>query len=61
FLDKDKVVRHVGAGAFTDGNRILNLSSDKLDGLAGQTLDILILDQYSGVSSTLRTTIASVR
>src|SRR5262245_38703471 len=61
FLDKDKVIRHIEAGAFTDGNRILNLSSDKLDGLAGQTLDILILDQLDGVSSTLRTTIASVK
>jgi len=61
FLNKDKVIRHIGAGASTDGNRILNLSSDKLDGLAGQTLDILILDQSSGVSSTLRTTIASVK
>jgi hypothetical protein len=61
FLDRDKVIRRVAAGAFTDGNRILHLSSDKLDGLAGQTLDVLILDQYSGASSTLRVTIASVR
>src|SRR5215813_149658 len=40
--------------------RFLQLSSDKLDGLAGQTLDILVLDRYNGVSSTLsRVTIAS--
>jgi hypothetical protein len=38
------------------------LSSDKLDGLSGQTLDILIMDKYNGVSSTLsRVTIASSR
>jgi hypothetical protein len=33
-----------------------------LAGLAGQTLDILILDKYNGFSSTLaRTPIASAR
>jgi hypothetical protein len=38
------------------------LSSDKLEGLSGQTLDVLILDKYNGVSSTLsRVTIASAR
>ena len=62
FLNRDKVVSYIEAGAYTDGDRTLSLSSDKLAGLAGQTLDILILDKYNGVSSTLaRTPIASAR
>jgi hypothetical protein len=62
FLNKNRVIRHIPVGAAVDGSRILHLSSDKLDGLAGQTADILILDYHSGVSSTLsRVTIASVR
>src|SRR5215510_4140919 len=62
FLNRNKVVSYIEAGAYTDGARALHLSSDKLEGLAGQTLDILILDKYSGVSSTLsRVTIASAR
>jgi hypothetical protein len=61
-LGRDKVVSYIEAGAYTNGAGTLNLSSDKLNGLAGQTLDILILDKYSGVSSTLsRVTIASAR
>ena len=60
FLNRNKVVRYIEAGAYADGDRLLQLSSDKLDGLAGQTLDILVLDRYNGVSSTLsRVTIAS--
>src|SRR5215510_5918 len=59
FLNRNKVVRYIEAGAYADGDRLLQLSSDKLDGLAGQTLDILVLDRYNGVSSTLsRVTIA---
>ncbi len=62
FLNQNKVVRHIGAGATADGPRSLYLASDKLDGLAGQTLDILLLDHQSGVSSTLsRVTIAAVK
>jgi hypothetical protein len=62
FISKNEVVRYIEAGAYTDGVGNLNLSSDKLDGLSGQTLDILILDKYNGVSSTLsRVTIASTR
>jgi hypothetical protein len=62
FLNKDKVVSYIEAGAYTDGDRTLSLSSDKLPGLAGQTLDILILDKYKGVSSTLaRAPIPSAR
>jgi hypothetical protein len=62
FLNKNKVVSYIEAGAYTNGASTLNLSSDKLNGLAGQTLDILILDKYKGVSSTLsRVTIASAR
>src|SRR5262249_18884743 len=62
FLNKSEVVRHVSAGAFVDGPYTLNVSSDKLDGLTGQTLDILVLDQLNGASSTLsRVTIASVK
>jgi hypothetical protein len=62
FLNRNEVISHIDAGAYTDGARTLSLSSDKLDGLAGQTLDILILDKYNGVSSTLaRVTIASAR
>lgn len=62
FLNRNEVISHIDAGAYTDGVRTLGLSSDKLEGLAGQTLDILILDKYSGVSSTLsRVTIASAR
>jgi hypothetical protein len=60
FLNKNEVVSHIDAGAYTDGARTLGLSSDKLEGLAGQTLDILILDKSAGVSSTLaRAPIAS--
>ncbi|HEU0183667.1 MAG TPA: hypothetical protein VFS27_00020, partial [Blastocatellia bacterium] len=62
FLNRNEVISHIDAGAYTDGVRTLSLSSDKLDGLAGQTLDILILDKYNGFSSTLaRTPIASAR
>jgi hypothetical protein len=62
FLNRNEVVRYIEAGAYTDGVGNLNLSSDKLDGLSGQTLDILIMDKYNGVSSTLsRVTIASSR
>jgi hypothetical protein len=62
FLNRNEVISHIDTGAYTDGVRTLNLSSDKLEGLAGQTLDILILDKYTGVSSTLsRVTIASAR
>src|SRR5262245_31905800 len=62
FLNRNEVVSHIDAGAYTDGVSALGLSSDKLDGLAGQTLDILILDKYNGVSSSLsRVTLASVR
>jgi hypothetical protein len=58
--DRNKVISHLEAGAYTDGARVLHLSSDKLNGLAGQTLDILVLDRNNGVSSTLsRVTIAS--
>ena|SRR2546422_11271164 len=60
--NKNEVISHIDAGAYTDGVGTLSLSSDKLEGLAGQTLDILILDKYNGVSSTLsRVTIASAR
>lgn len=62
FLNGNDVVAHIDAGAYTDGAGTLGLSSDKLEGLAGQTLDILILDKSSGVSSTLsRAPIASAR
>jgi hypothetical protein len=62
FLNRNEVVSYIEAGAYTDGVGNLNLSSDKLDGLSGQTLDILILDKYTGVSSTLsRVTIPSAR
>jgi hypothetical protein len=62
FLNRDKVVSYIEAGAYTNGASALNLSSDKLNGLAGQTLDILILDKYSGVSSALaRASIASAK
>jgi hypothetical protein len=62
FLNRNEVIAHIDAGAYTDGAGTLGLSSDKLEGLAGQTLDILILDKYSGVSSTLsRAPIASAR
>jgi hypothetical protein len=62
FLSRNKVVSYIEAGAYTNGANTLNLSSDKLSELAGQTLDILILDKYSGVSSTLaRAPIASAR
>ena len=62
FLNRNEVISHIDAGAYTDGAGALGLSSDKLEGLAGQTLDILILDKYNGVSSTLsRVTIASAR
>jgi hypothetical protein len=62
FLNRNEVISHIDAGAYTDGAGTLGLSSDKLEGLAGQTLDILILDKYSGVSSTLsRAPIASAR
>lgn len=62
FLNRNEVVSHIDAGAYTDGARTLGLSSDKLEGLSGQTLDILILDKSNGVSSTLsRVTIASAR
>src|SRR5215510_666668 len=43
FLNRNEVVSYIEAGAYTDGVGNLNLSSDKLDGLSGQTLDILIL------------------
>jgi hypothetical protein len=60
FLNRNKVISHIEAGAYTDGARVLHVSSDKLNGLAGQTLDILVLDRNNGVSSTLsRVTIAS--
>ncbi len=60
FLNRNKVISHIEAGAYTDGARTLHLSSDKLNGLAGQQLDILVLDRLNGVSSTLsRVTIAS--
>lgn len=62
FLNKNKVVRHIISGAFTNGARTLLLSSDMLSGLTEQTFDILLLDHNSGVSSTLsRVTIASVK
>jgi hypothetical protein len=62
FLNKNNVASYIEAGAYTNGDDTLNLSSDKLKGLAGQTLDILILDKYNGVSSTLsRAPIASAR
>ncbi len=62
FLNKDKVIKHIAAGASSDGLRTLNLTSDQLEGLPGQTVDILLLDHHSGISSTLsRITIASVR
>src|SRR5262245_37100221 len=62
FLNRNRVVSHIEAGAYTDGAKVLHLSSDKLNGLAGQTLDILVLDRLDGVSSTLsRVTIASGR
>jgi hypothetical protein len=62
FLNRNKVVSYIEAGAYTNGASTLNLSSDKLAGLAGQTLDILILDKHNGVSSTLaRAPIASAR
>jgi hypothetical protein len=62
FLNRNEVITHIDAGAYTDGARTLGLSSDKLEGLAGQTLDILILDKSTGVSSTLsRAPIASAR
>jgi hypothetical protein len=62
FLNRNEVVSYIEAGAYTDGVGNLNLSSDKLDGLSGQTLDILILEKYTGVSSTLsRVTIPSAR
>jgi hypothetical protein len=62
FLNRNEVVAHIDAGAYTDGAGTLGLSSDKLEKLAGQTLDILILDKSNGVSSTLsRAPIASSR
>lgn len=62
FLNRNEVISYIDAGAYTDGAGNLGLSSDKLAGVAGQTLDILILDKSNGVSSTLsRVTIASTR
>jgi hypothetical protein len=53
FLQGGKVLKHLVAGAYSNGPREFNMAGPELEGTAGQTYDLLIHDHASGYSTTL--------
>ena len=52
-LRANRVVKHIDSGAYAGHVREFNLASPELEGLTGQSYDILVHDHQSGRSSTL--------
>jgi len=52
-LRGNRVVKHLIGSAYAGGPREFNLASAELEGLTGQSYDILVQDHQSGRSSTL--------
>jgi hypothetical protein len=52
-LRANRVVKHIDSGAYAGSVREFNLASAELEGLTGQSYDILVHDHQSGRSSTL--------